>query len=96
MSENEEKNKEQDSYELKHSDKENENGIKLHFFEKAERDLHKVEEVIQKIERMREQLRTKIMQLQQNMVSKIMIPKRRPSKMVQKKLQILLRKKNLI
>lgn len=70
MSENEENNKEQDSYELKHSDKENENGIKLHFFEKAERDLHKVEEVIQKIERMREQLRTKIMQLQQNMVSK--------------------------
>lgn len=70
MSENEEKNKEQDSYELKHSDKENENGIKLHFFEKAERDLHKVEEVVQKIERMREQLRTKIMQLQQEMAAK--------------------------
>ena len=70
MSENEEKDKEQNNYDLKHSDKENENGIKLHFFEKAERDLHKVEEVLQKIERMREQLRTKIMQLQQDMVSK--------------------------
>ena len=70
MSENEEKDKEQNNYDLKHSDKENENGIKLHFFEKAERDLHKVEEVLQKIEQIREQLRTKIMQLQQDMVSK--------------------------